>query len=361
MTTLLHSKGSIDHIDLVSNPDHNKNQMVIQGWAFTEENLTFDSVEVWVGETRLDLIKFVTGIESPDVARILKRQTASKCRFVIETGLLPDDRSPDLDIVLVRLMVGEKKTTPLLSFPREKITEISDEEALPVGGGSEATSSEFLGHFIHLCELQPNEKVLDVGCGMGRIARAVSFYLNDHGLYRGFDIVKDWVDHGNEIISSKCPHFKFDHIDIHNHMYNPSGRISPDQVEFPYEDNTFDLINVSSVFTHMGSPETKRYIGEFSRVLKKGGRVLVTSFQLVPDAMQLIEEGKSDWNITHPRDSSCFVHNPTKPDVAVGFVPDDYFGWFKENELIKDFHANGSWCGRNDYFSYQDISIFSKR
>src|SRR3989337_2008959 len=47
---------------------------------------------------------------------------------------------------------------------------------------------EFVKHFINQCGLKPEETVLDIGCGCGRMARPLSQYL-EKGRYEGIDIV----------------------------------------------------------------------------------------------------------------------------------------------------------------------------
>ncbi|MCT4572638.1 class I SAM-dependent methyltransferase, partial [Bacillus thuringiensis] len=48
-----------------------------------------------------------------------------------------------------------------------------------VGGDFKKVGKEFLKHFIQIGALKPNEKVLDVGCGVGRMAVPLLNYLND--------------------------------------------------------------------------------------------------------------------------------------------------------------------------------------
>ena len=43
------------------------------------------------------------------------------------------------------------------------------------------------------CGLQPGHRVLDVGCGVGRLAVALTSYLNTDGRYEGFDIVPEQI------------------------------------------------------------------------------------------------------------------------------------------------------------------------
>ena len=44
---------------------------------------------------------------------------------------------------------------------------------------------EYFQFLKHFCNLQPNERILDVGCDMGRLAVPVTKYLNKEGMYEG--------------------------------------------------------------------------------------------------------------------------------------------------------------------------------
>ena len=56
-----------------------------------------------------------------------------------------------------------------------------------------ATGDEFLAHFVELGGLQPGERVLDVGCGIGRMARPLAGYLSPTASYDGFDVNRDGI------------------------------------------------------------------------------------------------------------------------------------------------------------------------
>ena len=75
--------------------------------------------------------------------------------------------------------------------------------------------------FIENAGLQPDDHILDVGCGVGRIAIALLDYLSDAGEYRGFDIMYDAVQWCQKNISSQSANFQFLHSDVYNGVYNP--------------------------------------------------------------------------------------------------------------------------------------------
>src|SRR5271157_3932956 len=67
--------------------------------------------------------------------------------------------------------------------------------AWAAGDGSfEQTGKEFLQYFKALGNLQPDQRVLDVGCGVGRMALPLTNYLDSSGSYVGIDIVRDGID-----------------------------------------------------------------------------------------------------------------------------------------------------------------------
>jgi len=138
----------------------------------------------------------------------------------------------------------------------------------------------FLQYFIQFGELKPNERVLDVGCGIGRMAVPLTTYLEERANYEGFDIVADGINWCRNNISSKFPNFHFQLADVFNKNYNPNGQHKASEYKFPYENESFDFIFLTSVFTHILPQDLKNYFSEISRVLKRNGRCLITFFLL---------------------------------------------------------------------------------
>src|SRR6516165_10434670 len=56
----------------------------------------------------------------------------------------------------------------------------------PVGFEEFKTNGEeFFRYYTELCDLKPNEKMLDVGCGIGRKTFLLTTYLSAEGSYEG--------------------------------------------------------------------------------------------------------------------------------------------------------------------------------
>nr|MDQ2868193.1 class I SAM-dependent methyltransferase [Verrucomicrobiota bacterium] len=187
-----------------------------------------------------------------------------------------------------------------------------------VGGAYEEVGAEFFRHFIELCDFQPIAKVLDVGSGSGRLAVPLTEYLNGAGSYDGFDISEESVAWCRENITTRFPRFLFQWADIHNGSYNPSGNVRSLEFRFPYPDATFDFVFLTSVFTHMLPAEVEHYLAEIARVLKPGGRCLITYFLLNEESTELIELKKGVLNFEH-EGAGYRTTRADQPESAVAY------------------------------------------
>jgi len=122
--------------------------------------------------------------------------------------------------------------------------------------------------------------VLEIGCGLGRIAYALRPMLSPNGSYRGFDIVRNKIEFLQQRFTPAHPSFRFDWADVHNTTYNPTGVTPGAEFDFPYADNSFDVVYAASVFTHLLPAASARYMRESARVLRRGGRCVFSLFLL---------------------------------------------------------------------------------
>ena len=127
--------------------------------------------------------------------------------------------------------------------------------------------------------LQPHHQFLDIGSGIGRIARPLTGFLTEHGRYEGFDAIKLGVDWCEKNISKSYTNFKFQYIPLANDLYRPDGQDAT-QLRFPYSDNQFDFAVLISVFTHFLPNEVQQYVQEIKRVLNTEGVCVATFFVL---------------------------------------------------------------------------------
>ena len=221
--------------------------------------------------------------------------------------------------------------------------------------------ARFKRYLLEYGGLQRDHKVLDVGCGAGRIATALTRYLRRSAMYRGFDVSNDSIQWCRRNISKKFPHFKFQAVELYNGQYHPDGALPAETFKFPYKDRTFDFVILVSVFTHMRPKEVENYVSEISRVLKNGGRCFISFFLLNEESRNLLEAGKSDVAFRFPFEG-CLVKSLKHPEFAIAYDQEQVRDMFKKNGLtFKNLPLYGSWCGRDLYVGYQDIVIADKK
>jgi len=212
------------------------------------------------------------------------------------------------------------------------------------------TGDEFLAYFVELGGLQPGHAVLDVGCGMGRMARPLTGYLDSEGSYDGFDVNRDGVGWCRRRYARHA-NFHFQVADLYNRRYNPRGAHAATDYRFPYGDASFDLVIATSVLTHLLESEAEHYLAEIERVLKPEGRALVTFFLLNDESRRLIKEGRSSLAFLDP-DDHVSVLDVDLPEEAVAYDE----GWVRERVEAADVRY-GSWCGRDSFTSFQDVVV----
>jgi ubiquinone/menaquinone biosynthesis C-methylase UbiE len=171
----------------------------------------------------------------------------------------------------------------------------------------------FVRSLIDQAGLQPDDAVLDAGCGAGRMAVPLTRYLSPRGNYEGFDAWPAGVRWCQEQITPRFGNFRFCLARVHNGLYARDVRSSAAEFRFPYDDHSFDVVFMSSVLTHLLPDDMENYLAETARVLKPGGRCLLTWFLLTPEVLARVEAGQ------------------TKPEFLI-----DYGDYRAENEEIRE-------------------------
>jgi SAM-dependent methyltransferase len=221
------------------------------------------------------------------------------------------------------------------------------------------TGDEFLEHFIGLGGLKATDRVLDIGCGIGRMARPLAGFLDAGAArYDGFDVNPQGIAWCRERYAAEHPDFTFAVADLFNARYNPAGTQSAQEFRFPYADASFDFALATSVFTHLLEGEADRYLGEAARALAPGGRLLATWFLLDDGSRAAIGAGRAALPFLDA-DQRMAVVSDAVPEEAIAFDR----GWVAETAArhgltVSAVHA-GTWR-RASGPSFQDIVVATR-
>lgn len=258
------------------------------------------------------------------------------------------------------------KLKRILYFPVDMFSKNVEGKRPPEGmnfvgsGDFEDIGEEFLRYFIDICGLKKNARVLDIGCGIGRMALPLTGYLEASGRYDGIDIVPQGIKWCKDNISPQFANFHFELADVYNKEYNPKGTSSAAEYHLPYVKDTFDFCFLTSVFTHMVFEDMENYLKEISRVLKPGGRCLLTYYLLNEFSLEHMKGDKSRIDFKHTIEKAR-VADKRNPEYAIAFYENDILELLAKYGLkIDNKIFYGAWCGREDYLSVQDILVVRK-
>ena len=177
---------------------------------------------------------------------------------------------------------------------------------------------------IEHAEMKKSSHVLEVGCGCGRTAIALTDFLTD-GKYIGMDIEKTALK-ANTSKKYFGKDFSFELMDIHNFLYNPDGRYKASSYVFPYDNDSFDVIFLISVFTHMRTKDVSNYIKEFGRLLNKGGRCFLSIF--------LVGYSRDKMVLDKFSEEGFYYSNEKLPEATIGYGLDFIVDEFMKCGLV---------------------------
>ncbi|NIX78348.1 class I SAM-dependent methyltransferase [Microvirga terricola] len=244
------------------------------------------------------------------------------------------------------------------AIERNRFLPVPAPENVFVGDGNfKAIGAEFLGHFVRIGDLSPSDRVLDIGCGIGRMALPLTQYLDEAtGCYEGVDPVGEGIAWCVKNITPAYPRFRFCQIDLAHELYNPGGSLVGHEVVLPFLDGSFDFIAMVSVATHLPLSEIAAYAREAMRLLAPGGRLFMTAF--------LVLEGDQERAGARPQfapgaEAGTWYGDPSAPLAAIGFDKTVIKQAIRSAGLDIKRVDLGHWRGINSTH-YQDIIVATK-
>jgi SAM-dependent methyltransferase len=119
-------------------------------------------------------------------------------------------------------------------------------------------------------------RVLDFGCGCGRLARQMMQQNEPPRQYVGLDLNAAAIAWCNQYLAPYNPCFSFRHLDVENVQFNPNGSKQP--LAFGVAEGRSTLVIAISVFTHILERDVTFYLRECADALEEGGLLFATWF-----------------------------------------------------------------------------------
>jgi SAM-dependent methyltransferase len=144
--------------------------------------------------------------------------------------------------------------------------------------GAELASAVWL--IEHMCahlgidDLSASE-VLDFGCGV-KFTRALINHPLPIKRYVGVDVQPEMIAYLQKHVGD--PRFEYHRLDAHNELYNPSGARLSDTTPLPIDGQTFDVICLFSVFTHLAPADYRTMLTLVRRFAMLDGRLFFTLY-----------------------------------------------------------------------------------
>lgn len=267
-------------------------------------------------------------------------------------ALVAFDARDAADIAFAELLRVTRRNR-FLPVPPQERNFVGDGDFLAIG-------CEFLRHFVELGGLKPQDRVLEIGCGLGRMAVPLTQFLEPPtGRYTGFDVVADGIAWAQRHIAAAYPNFAFHHLDFHNQLYNPSGGLGAVGA-LPFPDRSVDFLFMTSVVTHLDADYTAFYLREAARLLAPHGRLFATAFLLDETSRALVRNGRARPAFDLADEGPAQISDRAHPMAAVAFDHD----WFLGAAASVGLHLArpigfGHWSGRSAE-NFQDICVFIK-
>lgn len=150
-----------------------------------------------------------------------------------------------------------------------------------VGEGDYAEVGDtWLGLLRSLALVRPDERVLEVGCGAGVLARPLHRHLGPGARYVGIDDDPDAIEWCETAYKDR-PDFTFE----------PVTGLLTDDLELPFPDATFDVVVMHDHLQRLEADGVAARLREARRVLIPEGRLFATAYLLDDSARAAIADG----------------------------------------------------------------------
>jgi len=210
------------------------------------------------------------------------------------------------------------------------------------------------------CKIDSGKHVVDLGCGVGRLAIPFSKLINQDGRFYGIDVWEDGIQWCKKNLADNS-NISFHHLHAKDNYYFDS--------ELKKEDNNFripfipsssiDLFYAISVFTHLRETDCQSYFNEINRVLKKEGVAYITCF-IIDEFFFDFQKRTGKFQSIKEEEKGCY-YGYKKQDYFAGFTMKKFKKMLKKANLKIISYELGSWADKISSSKYQDRFFIQKR
>ena len=227
-------------------------------------------------------------------------------------------------------------------------------------GDFQHSGANLMEELIAYAGLRPCDRVLDIGCGVGRVTLPLAGFLDASGGYVGFDVSRRAVEGCRKRFAGLRPDFQFVWLDVRNGDYNAAGAIAETEVHFPCGDGGIDLVFAASVFSHVRMETVARYLAEAARVLKPGGRFFFTAYALTPERREAAARRETRLDFL-PWTRTSMVMDKRSPERAIAHDAEALEAAITAAGLrLPAPWRRGDWAPSGELGGWQDIWVVEK-
>ncbi len=255
--------------------------------------------------------------------------------------------------------------SPLIPTRHDQFDAHASITGLNYGNNYHAAAMKYVNIHNDYSGLRSDSRVLEIGCGAGNFAYALTHVLTS-GCYFGIDTSSKNITSCASRFAQH-PNYKFHHVAVALDSYHsllveerlPGSGAQVKHVRLPLLEEHYSLQVSHSVFTHMYTDEVRNYLKQIYVALAPGGISSNTCFIMDSFAREQVAAGKA----THP-----FVHE--KGGFYWYWAHDPLMGNAFDLDLLMSLYDEagfkvrkpvlyGTWANRNGPF-YQDIVVAEK-
>lgn len=188
--------------------------------------------------------------------------------------------------------------------------------------------------------LGPSTDLLEIGCGNGRLAYELADRITE-GSYVGCDIGRDAIDWLVANYQPVLDNFRFHHLDVANARWGSGGEERAESLRFDLPDASFDMVCVFDVFMHLSRGGVENYLREIRRMLRPGGRCVMTWVVILDGEDRPVRAGKA----YEPIGGGVHSRYPKRQDYALAFDRSLAARMIADAGLVEVEFYEGRWHG----------------